>query len=114
MRVTVLVISALTLCTCTVYGQSGGPTWVVKGCLVDRTNDDPLLFAKVAVHGTPDTTITDAQGCFTLALRSDPNKSRLYLRTDYLGFESYSARIKRKDVHRVRVCKHPLFRRSGL
>lgn len=103
MRFTVLVMSVLTLFTSAVRGQSSEPTWVVKGCLVDRTNDDPLMYAKVSALGTTDTTVTDAVGCFALSLHFDPSKECHYILVEYNGFERYAARIKRKDLNRVRV-----------
>lgn len=114
MRFPILIVFGQMLFTCTVHGQSAGSTWVVKGCLVDRTNDAPLLFAQVRLQGTADTTVTDTLGCFILDLGSDPRDRRLYLVVDYNGFDRYTYRIKRKDLdcRRVHRLKRKKFARD--
>jgi CarboxypepD_reg-like domain len=103
MRNAALTVALITLVAFSVRGQASERTWFVKGCLVDRTNDEPLMFAKVCVQGSSDTTVTDAQGFFSLSLHADPVQGRRYLLVEYLGFERYLTRIKSKDLERVRV-----------
>ena len=103
MHIALLAVCLTTTLAAGVYGQSGGPTWVMKGCVVDRTNDEPLMFVKVCVQGTPVPTVTDTLGCFTLDHRSDPGERRTYLIVEYNGFERHTCRIKRKDLDRGRV-----------
>lgn len=85
------------------HGQTHACTWTIQGCLVDRTNNDPLLFAKVIVAGTNDTTVADTNGCFNYDLLQDPRKARLELQVSYVGYELYNCRIRQKDLGRGRT-----------
>ncbi len=80
---------------------------VVRGCLVDRTNGDPLMFTRVVVEGTTDTVVADVDGCFEILLPTDAPNGCNYLLVELPGFMPYKHRIRKKDItsgrsHRLR------------
>lgn len=99
----VLALTMLLLIASAGYGQIHAHTWTVQGCLVDRTNNDPLMFAEVVVLGIADTTVADGTGCFKLELLQDPRKTRLELQVSYIGYELYNYRIRQIDLGRGRT-----------
>ena len=82
---------------------------MVKGCVLDRSNDEPLLFAKVVVQGTSDSAVADMDGCFGLTIHADPREVRLVLLIEYLGFDPYTKAIRPRDLKRAR--RHRLTRK---
>jgi len=85
------------------HGQSTGPEYVVKGCLVDRTSGDQLMFATVVLINKGDTSVADIHGCIELHLQDDPLKGREELLFHLLGFVDHTCRIKRRDLTRGRT-----------
>jgi hypothetical protein len=105
MRLFALIGFVLVLLAATVRGQTDdvASKWVVQGCVVDRSNDDRVLFASVVVG--MDTVSAGADGCFRIALGSDPRMTRSFLSIHYAGFEPYEKRINSRDLKDGRMHK---------
>jgi thioredoxin-related protein len=74
---------------------------VIRGCLVDRSNSDPLMFVRVEVQGTPYFAVADSTGCFSLVVPEALLSNQQVLLVDYVGYETFTRIIRRRDLKRV-------------
>lgn len=79
------------------FGQTERSPHVIKGCLIDRTNKEPLPFVRVVLLPDGDTTVTDGRGCFVLEVANSSHRGRRSLATNYPGFDPYVCRVRPKD-----------------
>jgi hypothetical protein len=98
-----LVLLMVGLYSSGLHGQASAGNWLIKGCVVDRTNEDPISFGTVRILGAVDTTVMDIHGCFTMSLLFDPTKDRYLLVVEYPGFERYQRRITRRDIEQGKI-----------
>ena len=69
----------------------------VRGVVLDKSNNDPIIGASVVVKGTTQGTITDYDGNFSI--EAAPGQ---YLQVSYLGYQTYELRVTpNSDTYRV-------------
>ena len=69
----------------------------VRGVVLDKSNNDPIIGASVVVKGTTQGTITDYDGNFSIEATSGQ-----YLQVSYLGYQTYELRVTpNSDTYRV-------------
>ena len=69
----------------------------VRGVVLDKSNNDPIIGASVVVKGTTHGTITDYDGNFSIEATSGQ-----YLQVSYLGYQTYELRVTpNSDTYRV-------------
>ncbi len=69
----------------------------VRGVVLDKSNNDPIIGASVVVKGTTQGTITDYDGNFSIEATSGQ-----YLQVSYLGYQTYELRVTpNTDTYRV-------------
>ncbi len=69
----------------------------VRGVVLDKSNNDPIIGASVVVKGTTQGTITDYDGNFSIEAASGQ-----YLQVSYLGYQTYELRVTpNSDTYRV-------------
>ena len=69
----------------------------VRGVVLDKSNNDPIIGASVVVKGTTQGTITDYDGNFSIEATSGQ-----YLQVSYLGYQTYELRVTpNSDSYRV-------------
>ena len=69
----------------------------VRGVVLDKSNNDPIIGASVVVKGTTQGTITDYDGNISIEATSGQ-----YLQVSYLGYQTYELRVTpNSDTYRV-------------
>ena len=77
--------------------ESKGATRPIKGVVIDKMTDEPIIGASIAVKGTATGTITDFDGQFTIEATTGQ-----YLQISYIGYESYEQRVAaNNDMYRI-------------
>lgn len=77
--------------------ESKGATRPIKGVVIDKMTDEPIIGASVAVKGTSTGTITDFDGQFTIEAATGQ-----YLQISYIGYETYEQRVAaNNDMYRI-------------
>lgn len=77
--------------------ESKGATRPIKGVVIDKMTDEPIIGASIAVKGTATGTITDFDGQFTIEAATGQ-----YLQISYIGYESYEQRVAaNNDMYRI-------------
>lgn len=77
--------------------ESKGATRPIKGVVIDKMTDEPIIGASIAVKGTATGTITDFDGQFTIEATTGQ-----YLQISYIGYESYEQRVAaNNDIYRI-------------
>lgn len=66
--------------------------------VIDRSNEEPIPFAKVEVEGTAYSTITDTSGSFLLSIPESRMTEHRYMVIEYLGFETFRYRLRPSDM----------------
>lgn len=73
----------------------------VRGIVLDKSNNDPIIGASVVVKGTTQGTITDYDGNFSIEATSGQ-----YLQVSYLGYQTYELRVTpNSDTYRVALAE---------
>lgn len=77
--------------------ESKGATRPIKGVVIDKMTDEPIIGASIAVKGTATGTITDFDGQFTIEATTGQ-----YLQISYIGYETYEQRVvANNDMYRI-------------
>lgn len=77
--------------------ENKGATRPIKGVVIDKMTDEPIIGASIAVKGTATGTITDFDGQFTIEATTGQ-----YLQISYIGYESYEQRVAaNNDMYRI-------------
>lgn len=77
--------------------ESKGATRPIKGVVIDKMTDEPIIGASIAVKGTATGTITDFDGQFTIEAATGQ-----YLQISYIGYETYEQRVvANNDMYRI-------------
>lgn len=98
-RIFILSLFTVLLSILSVHAQvdSKGATRPVKGVVLDKMTDEPIIGASVAVKGTSTGTITDFDGQFTINAATGQ-----YLQISYIGYETYEQRVAaNNDMYRI-------------
>lgn len=81
--------------------ESKGTTRPIKGVVIDKMTDEPIIGASIAVKGTATGTITDFDGQFTIEATTGQ-----YLQISYIGYESYEQRVAaNNDMYRITLAE---------
>ena len=81
--------------------ESKGATRPIKGVVIDKMTDEPIIGASIAVKGTATGTITDFDGQFTIEAATGQ-----YLQISYIGYESYEQRVAaNNDMYRITLAE---------
>ena len=81
--------------------ESKGATRPIKGVVIDKMTDEPIIGASIAVKGTATGTITDFDGQFTIEATTGQ-----YLQISYIGYESYEQRVAaNNDMYRITLAE---------
>jgi TonB-linked SusC/RagA family outer membrane protein len=91
MKKKILLFCALLLMSFS-YSSLYAQTGVLTGKITDKETGDPLIGAAITVKGAKSSTLTDANGQFSL--KNLPNSGTLTLSVSYLGYVSTSVETK--------------------
>lgn len=89
--------NGLLFCIFLLFAVSGnifGQGWTVKGTVVDKETNEPLIGANVVIKGTAVGAITDWDGSFSFETEMQPP---MILQATYIGYLSIDIEIDNKD-----------------